>query len=106
MNTIKVIIFSIPVILLFFTLNTLSEPEEINEEDHYVPGSKKALEFWTRSRAYPQNDIPAEKFYTEFEKTKIVSKNAKKNGMIQASWEEIGPYNVPGRMISGSVNTG
>jgi photosystem II stability/assembly factor-like uncharacterized protein len=104
MKTIKVLIFLIPLVLIYFAYDSLSIPVEKIEEDHYVPGSKKALEFWTRSRAYPQHDIPAEKFYASFEKAKIASKNSKRDGTVQASWEEMGPYNVPGRMISVAVN--
>ena len=106
MKTRKIIIFLIPLILILslFSTNNLINTGEITEEDHYVPGSKKALEFWTRSRAYPQKDIPAEKFYKAFQNEKIVSKNAKNKSSVQASWEEMGPHNVPGRMISVAVN--
>jgi photosystem II stability/assembly factor-like uncharacterized protein len=104
MKTIKAFLLSIPIIAFFFILIFFSEPEEILIEDHYVPGSKKALEFWTRSRAYPDNDIPAAKFFTSFEKAKFAKNSSKKNGLDQAYWEEMGPYNVPGRMISVAVN--
>ena len=102
----KLIIFLIPLILilLLFSTNNLFNTGKMIEEDHYVPGSKKALEFWTRSRAYPQKDIPADKFYKSFQYEKIVSKNAKNKSTVQASWEQMGPHNVPGRMISVAVN--
>ncbi len=106
MKTRKIIVFLIPLILilsLFSTIN-LFNTGKITEEYHYVPGSKKALEFWTRSRAYPQKDIPAAKFYKSFLREKIVRKNAKNKSSAQAYWEPMGPHNVPGRMIGVAVN--
>ena len=104
MKIVKVILYLLPLLLIFFAYNYLFTTELIIDEDHYVPGSKKALEFWTRSRAYPQKDIPADKFYKSFQKEKIARKNAKSGSIDNATWEEMGPYNVPGRMLSVAVN--
>ena len=81
-----------------------NDPQQIDAGDHLVPDSKKALDFWTRSRAYPQKDIPAEKYYNAFQREKMVKINAKTNSIDQGSWKEMGPYNVAGRMLSIAVN--
>jgi len=104
MKSINIVIFSSTLLLTFYLIFNLALKNEIEEIDTYIPGSKQALEFWTRSRAYPQTDIPPDKFFRSYAKTKIASKNAKAQGAIPAFWEEMGPYNVPGRMISVAVN--
>ncbi len=69
-----------------------------------MSGAMEALTFWTRSRAYPEKDIPSDKFYKEFvkEKRKLQKRSSSLNN--DSVWESMGPHNVPGRIISLAVN--
>jgi photosystem II stability/assembly factor-like uncharacterized protein len=93
-------------IILMFILSLLTFSLVTNTTDNQIKKSKvsgayKALEFWTNSRAYPEKDIPSDKYFNEFVK-------AQKNSLAKVDnnyeWEAIGPFNVPGRIIGLAVN--
>ena len=69
-----------------------------------MSGAMKALTFWTRSRAYPEKDIPAAKFYKEYDKAKLALRKNSGSSASNTTWETMGPYNVPGRIICVVVN--
>jgi photosystem II stability/assembly factor-like uncharacterized protein len=91
------IVFGITCIILSRITGTIS----IDRKEYKVSGAYRALEFWTSSRAYPHKDIPQDKYFTEFTKTK--KRNLAKAN-VDNEWETIGPYNVPGRIIGLAVN--
>ncbi len=83
----------------------LSSKEKIFETKTLFPkkiktlASNSALEFWTRSRSYPNADIPEDAYYKAF----LFSKNNLKRNENQFTndiWKSIGPTNFGGRTIS------
>jgi photosystem II stability/assembly factor-like uncharacterized protein len=76
-----------------------------NKKPSKISGAYRALEFWTRSRAYPQKDIAQKAFYAAFKnKEQRLAKLALSIDDSVSGWQDMGPYNVPGRMISVAVN--
>ena len=84
------IIIVISAVLIFYSNN--DKPKKLS-------GAYKALKFWNESRAYPEKDIASDKYYRAFE-----NKNISKFKTDTTTWLPMGPYNVPGRMISLAVN--
>jgi len=76
-----------------------------NHEQPRISGAYKALKFWTASRAYPQKDISQKAFYKAFQSNNFkLNKSAFSVDDSLTEWENMGPDNVPGRMISLAVN--
>src|SRR6185436_6177449 len=67
-------------------------------------GAMEALEFWTAARAYPNNDIPADKYYKAFLSSMRNIKQIPKELASSATWEPIGPTNLHGRSLSVAIN--
>ena len=67
-------------------------------------GAMEALNFWTRSRAYPNADIPPDAYYRAFETSKARFNEAPSGIVADSAWRPIGPLNVGGRMISVAIN--
>lgn len=83
-------------VIIFITTIFISKEAKIHTVKPHVSGAKKALEFWTQSRAYPNQDIPKDKFYKAYTLEKAKKKNEFKNN---STWEAIGPLNIAGRML-------
>ncbi len=81
-------------------------PEKINLEDELeAPGSAlNSLNFWSRSRAYPHNEIPANKYYKAFQAETFKRNNKIGTQITGTTWQSIGPNNWPGRCLSVAVN--
>ena len=60
---------------IFSNLNFNKVEKDLPEES----GAKKALDFWTRLRAYPDNDIPSNKFMKAYHDTKSKLNNTLQN---------------------------
>lgn len=69
-----------------------------NDKPPKTSGALIALQTWTAERAYPDSDIPADKFYSEFEKVRL--QRLEKKHSEQNEWLAIGPNNIGGRTIS------
>lgn len=71
-------------------------------------GAKAALDFWTRSRAYPDPDIPQGKYYQAVQQAAQQSvkdaKAAQRALPSTAPWQSLGPLNVWGRMLCVALN--
>lgn len=63
-------------------------------------GAMKALQFWTAQRAYPNSDIPADKYYAAFQQKKLKANKVQ----TEQSWKAIGPKNIGGRTISIAID--
>lgn len=75
------------------------------KEQPRISGAYKALKFWTASRAYPEKDISQKAMYEGFAKSKLqLNKSGLSVDDSLAEWKNMGPDNVPGRMISLAVN--
>jgi photosystem II stability/assembly factor-like uncharacterized protein len=64
----------------------------------------QALDFWTRSRAYPYKDIPADKYYRSYQLSKAKQKEFTNVLTAGGTWAPIGPTNLQGRAISVALN--
>ena len=66
-------------------------------------GALESMQWMTQVRAYPDVDIPADKFYKAFEYSKenLQSVNDR-DGLDQ--WESIGPNNIGGRSLCIAVH--
>ena len=67
-------------------------------------GALQSLDFWTRARAYPFGDIPADKYYKAYQAE--MSKRINKVNTLNTSttWAPIGPTNLQGRSLSVAIN--
>jgi hypothetical protein len=75
--------------------------EERSEER---TGALQALDFWTRARSFPLNDIPPGKYYTAVRQAKRMMKHLPPALQSTSSWQSIGPVNLSGRTLSVAVN--
>lgn len=66
-------------------------------------GAMQTLQFMSEVRAYPDKDIPADKFYKGYEYSKENLANVFDNNNAQ-QWTSIGPNNIGGRSISLAVH--
>jgi hypothetical protein len=81
-----------------------SGQEEENEGKYGKPsGIMQSLQFISDIRAYPDKDIPQDKFYKGFEHSRDKLANVFDNDMADA-WTSIGPNNIGGRSISLAVH--
>ena len=69
-----------------------------------LSGALEALNFWTRSRAYPMEDIPSGKYFYEYNLSKANLSKTSQSLDNTTSWKTMGPFNITGRMISLAVN--
>lgn len=67
-------------------------------------GAFQALSFWTESRAYPDNDIPADAYYREYVAAKSRIPPLPNASAASTPWRSIGPINFSGRMIGLALN--
>jgi len=86
--------------LLYFT--NKKHPAKLQEPG--LSGAYEALRFWTRSRAYPGEDIPAETYFRQYEKVKSRLSKDSQSSHKGTAWQTMGPHNVSGRMISLALN--
>ncbi len=67
-------------------------------------GAMEALDFWTRSRAYPDQDIPSSSYFRAFQTSKERFRDISQATSAAGSWDPIGPVNLQGRCISVALN--
>ncbi len=67
-------------------------------------GAMEALEFWSHSRAYPENDIPADKYFKAYQYEKQQFKRKQRETNAAGIWEPLGPLDLQGRSLSVAVN--
>lgn len=63
-------------------------------------GALESMQFMTEVRAYPENDIPPDKFYQAYEYTKTQMADFSTFDNSPAEWSSIGPNNIGGRSLS------
>ncbi len=66
-------------------------------------GAMQSLQFYSEVRAFPDKDIPADKFYKAFEYSQNNLADVFDNPSAQ-QWTSIGPNNIGGRSISLAVH--
>jgi photosystem II stability/assembly factor-like uncharacterized protein len=62
----------------------------------------EALDFWTRSRAYPNDDIPPAGYYNAYTFSKANLLHQDK--LVTYNFEQIGPHNIGGRTLDVQFN--
>lgn len=90
-------------VLSFLSVPQSLPPQSQPAMNSSTSGALSALRFWTRSRAYPEPDIPNDKFYRSYIRSKQDIRELLSSESSSA-WEPIGPLNIAGRMISIAVN--
>lgn len=97
----KLILSVIPVLFLLSLIS--NETDSINIKPKLkFSGAQKALDFWSRQRAYPNDVIPDDKYFAGYEyfKQNFTTELDAPGG----GWEQIGPHNIGGRTISIKLN--
>jgi photosystem II stability/assembly factor-like uncharacterized protein len=79
-----------------------TETSRSSEEER--SGALQALDFWTRSRAYPDNDISPDKYFKAVQYAKAHIKKFSRGTASLNQWEFMGPTNLSGRTISLAIN--
>jgi hypothetical protein len=68
----------------------------------HTSGAWQALQFWSQQRAFPDKDIPSDKYFKEYRK---VSASLKKSNFTDTEpWQSIGPHNIGGRTLALAFN--
>jgi len=101
LSIVLILFLSVPLVVILLDVGIWDKP---TSDQPRVSGAMEALTFWTRSRAYPQKDIPIDKHFKAFQKQKLQLKKAGQSLDDATTWRAMGPHNVPGRMISLAVN--
>jgi photosystem II stability/assembly factor-like uncharacterized protein len=100
--TILLFVTSLLVSFLFVNLmNSKKQNHQIKEEEK-TSGALEALNFWTRARAYPNEDIPPEAYYNAFNYSKSNLFHGDKP--LAYNFEQIGPHNIGGRTLDVQFN--
>ncbi len=68
----------------------------------HTSGAWEALQFWSMQRAFPEKDIPSDKYLREYEQ--VSGALNKSNFINNESWESIGPHNIGGRTLALAFN--
>jgi hypothetical protein len=95
------------VFLATFLLQPGTEKKKIDkpkEHNYQRSGAIEALDFWTQSRAYPDNDIPKDKLFSEYISAKKKSREISEVLSSGSIWDPIGPTNLQGRSKSVAIN--
>lgn len=67
-------------------------------------GALEALDFWSRSRAYPNDDIPTDAYTRAYQAVAAERAHFGKGSRSTDRWEPIGPLNLQGRSLSVALN--
>jgi hypothetical protein len=104
---INILFFLIVFFLTFITLLNLNQSS--NELSNHLSGKAKkiktssgaleSMQFMSMVRAFPDNDIPADKFFKAFEYTRDNMQEFDA-GDSPTQWSSIGPNNIGGRSLS------
>jgi len=80
-----------------------SELNDLNKNEKTSSGALESMQWMTQIRAYPDTDIPADKFFKafEFSKNNLQDINTK-DGLDE--WRSLGPNNIGGRSLCLAVH--
>ena len=99
----------IATLILVYDISPKHLSRKIEKKEHGTDNAMAALDFWTRARAYPDKDIPPDKYYQAYVAAKANAKKLPRSAYsIEAdtTWQPIGPLNSynHGRSISVAVD--
>ena len=104
MKKLTIVLFVTSLLISFFfsmsLLDTRNQSHQIKEEES--SDALEALNFWTRSRSYPNEDIPGDAFYKAFEFSR--TNLTQKENLVNYNFEQIGPHNIGGRTLDVQFN--
>jgi len=102
--TILLLMFAFIVAFLFsFTIIKQGKNNiQLKEREEEKSDALDALNFWTRSRAYPNDDIPPAAYYNAYTFSKLNLSN--NDNLNSYSFEQIGPHNIGGRTLDVQFN--
>ena len=90
-------------LLFLFLIITLAACNKQNQaEQTKVPGSYKALELFTKVRAYPEKNIPKAGYMSAYKTHKKLFDNTAIDR--ENTWEAMGPLNTSGRCLTVGIN--
>lgn len=84
-------------------LSTFSD-SELPAVPGHRSGALEALDFWSVARAYPDADIPADRYYRAFLYSQRRFKDINRTTASATVWLPKGPLNLHGRTISVAIN--
>lgn len=97
-------LFLASIIFILNSTDTLNySPKKGKNRFGKPSGAMQSLQFMSEIRAYPNPDIPAEKFFKAYEYSNKYLSNVFDNKSTQ-QWTSIGPNNIGGRSISLAVH--
>ena len=85
------------------TSTNLNSNQEKKDSDKSTSGALESMQWISQIRAYPDSDIPADKFYKAFEYSKR-DLQAINNRDDAGQWNSIGPNNIGGRSLCVAVH--
>ena len=91
-------------LFLVLHLNPSSMNFKTKEGERGRSEALEALDFWTRSRAYPDIDIPPNKYYRAYQQSKLKHSFLPIALTAGSIWDPIGPLNLQGRALCVAVN--
>ena len=102
--TFFIILFSIIISYYFISNQNRFDNSKYSStiEEEKTSGALEALNFWTRSRAYPNDDIPPASFYNAFNYSKTYLRSEAK--AFSYNFEQLGPHNIGGRTLDVQFN--
>ena len=110
-----IIVFIVLIILLsiamekILTITKIKKYKETNSElilsneEKKTSGALESMQWMTQVRAYPEIDIPADKFYEAYEYSKNNLQELNERDDLD-SWQSIGPNNIGGRSLCVSIH--
>ncbi|HCV43447.1 MAG TPA: hypothetical protein DGH68_08170, partial [Bacteroidetes bacterium] len=97
-------LFGISVFIAAFIAGVNShDPVDAHERDS-PSDALRALDLWTASRAYPDADIPADRYFRAYLDAREMRRETNALAFAPAPWSSIGPINFAGRTISVAIN--
>jgi photosystem II stability/assembly factor-like uncharacterized protein len=82
----------------------LTEQKNNKEYEESSTGALESMQWLSQIRAYPDVDIPAEKFYQAFEYSKNNLPEIESDNINVDNWVSLGPNNVGGRSLCAAVH--
>lgn len=110
LTKINILILSVILIGIFSVLQR--NPAEVNSENHRerkqkhkreASGAMESMQFMNEIRAYPDRDIPPEKYYEAYEYSNKYLSNSDLDNSAD-NWTVMGPTNIGGRSVSFAVH--
>jgi len=90
-------------ILILVMISTLIFTMNFKESEENETGALESMQWQSQVRAFPEKDIPQDKFYKAFEYSNKNLSDKFSNKMLE-QWQCIGPYNIGGRSLCLAVN--